>query len=316
MSENKPPEEDQAVNLLQKQTEELERRAMLRKQLTQPKKTPTEKKEPWSLNKKPRFKDIKPVAPPLGNYKPKLISKSQKILRRYGREANKTIPKERPPNPLLEGLDLRVYDLEFNPDKLRSKIRGFKSMNRMLNRKPEQKKDIVDPEGKRFLYRDIPRVSSRYRPVSGFSMKKGRPDSRSTMFTGGEDQPDYQPNYEYGKKRTWCGVPIFELTTGRKPAEKESITPNEQFFDYEGYKKSNSSHFYKRVPGPSFKKMQPRKFIRPSHNTHLFKKLGDDNLRPSTAVKKTEDKETQSAVRINKQRPFSSNTANKPRFFK
>lgn len=55
-------------------------------------------------------------------------------------------------------------DLEFNPDKPRRKVTGYVDLKKKTFRKPPNHgNDVVDPEGKQFEVREIPRVSSKYR---------------------------------------------------------------------------------------------------------------------------------------------------------
>lgn len=141
--------------------------------------------------------------------------------------------------------NLSKEDKDFNPDKVHMKIHGSISMNKTINRKPiNEKVDDVDPDGNRYLYRDTPTVSSNYRPVSSFSMKKAA--KRRGFYDEKEDLPDYKPNYEFVQRRISSAVPRFDLTTGRKNLGKMPATANEKLYDYDYYTKEHDSHVYQK----------------------------------------------------------------------
>lgn len=58
---------------------------------------------------------------------------------------------------------LNQEDLEFDPDKLHHKIQGYVTIGTKTSRRPLTAGDTYDEDGVRFNYRDIPRISSRYR---------------------------------------------------------------------------------------------------------------------------------------------------------
>ena len=263
---------------------------------------------------KPRFTDPEPRGPPLGTYNPKLISKSQKIMRNYDRETKKVDKRKKKINEKLKYFDIEKYYKDQNPDKPKKNLKGFVSMDRMTKRKKLVQKEIFDAEGKQFIYRDIPKNSTKFRPISSFSIKKSKFDSRSTMFSGKEELPNYHPNFEYGLKRTWNGVPVFELTCGRDFSDKRPATLNEKFYDYNKYKEGNKSQIWKRVSAPNLKKMEGRKPLVPSYNVHLFPKGDLEKKRPKTALIKPKNQKRNrpfssiSKKSINpRERPFSSN---------
>lgn len=100
--------------------------------------------------------------PPPGMYNPKLVLRHVKVpiyripYSTKSRAAS-AYSSVRPREPLSSD------DLNFNPDKLHRPVTGYVTLATKTSRRPITEDEIVDPEGKQFEARDIPRVSSRYR---------------------------------------------------------------------------------------------------------------------------------------------------------
>ena len=98
--------------------------------------------------------------PPPGMYNPKLIN-SHVYTPMYHTPFN---GKYRIQSATTVREDLTEEDMTFDPDKTRTKVKGYVRLKDKTWRKPySHGLDIVDVEGKQFLYRDVPRVSSKYR---------------------------------------------------------------------------------------------------------------------------------------------------------
>jgi len=184
--------------------------------------------------------------PPPGQYNPKFADRHI-FVPQYFKPANEG----RPSSALTQGTTgsskgaLTEEDLNFNPDKLKSKVQGYVNMGQKTDRLPlNHRAEVFDEEGKQFLYSELPRTSSKYRPISSFSMKKAA--SRKGFYDEKEDLPDYAPNYEFVQRRVGSAVPKFELVTGRKPFGKHSATANENLYDFDHYAKEKNSHVYRR----------------------------------------------------------------------
>lgn len=156
-------------------------------------------------------------------------------------------------------------------------VKGHVKFDLHTKRKPLNDQEIFDLDGKQFTYLDVPKVSSRFRPRETFFMKKKQP--RGPLFGRIEpDNSDYQPKYEYGKKRINSGVLFFEPITKRKPPGRPSTTKNEALYDYDSFKKNNKSQFLKRVPQVDFEKNIPKE-VDPESSLPSFMQKG----RPLTA---------------------------------
>lgn len=156
-------------------------------------------------------------------------------------------------------------------------VSGHVKFNLHTQRKDLHDQEIFDLDGKQFTYLDIPKTSSRFRPIETFFMKKKQP--RGPLFGNIDpDNSDYKPNYEYGKKRINSGVLFFEPITKRKPPGTPSITRNEALYDYNMYKSTNASQLLKRVRMVNFDKNIPKE-IDPESGLPSFMQKG----RPLTA---------------------------------
>ena len=60
----------------------------------------------------------------------------------------------------------------------------------------------------------------KYRKVVGIDMKKSPARDFSDFFKSLEYSPDYEPNYEFGKKKLTLTGPKFDLASPRKPYYK------------------------------------------------------------------------------------------------
>lgn len=156
-------------------------------------------------------------------------------------------------------------------------VSGHVKFKLHTKRKPLNDQEVFDVDGKQFTYLDIPHISARNKPIETFFMKKKQP--RGPLFGNIEpDNSDYNPKFEYGKRRINSGVLFFEPITKRKPPGKESTTKNEDLYDYNSYKKSNKSQILKRVPQVDFVKNIPKE-VDPKSGLPSFMQKG----RPLTA---------------------------------
>ena len=125
-------------------------------------------------------------------------------------------------------------------------VSAYIHMAKRPERMPLNSNEIFDPDGKQFEYLDIPEVNSRAKPPKGFNIKKMQP--RPPLFGDiDKDHPDYHPQFEFVKKQVSSILLNFETMTARKPPGKPSLTPNEDLYDYDRYKDSNSSMLIRKV---------------------------------------------------------------------
>ncbi|EGR28162.1 hypothetical protein IMG5_182090 [Ichthyophthirius multifiliis] len=157
------------------------------------------------------------------------------------------------------------------PDKLLKKTTGFielaKQQSRQINKniyKQQQKQyrgnglfnAKNNPHEKRFSIFQESQYFSKLKKIPTFNIKTslGREDNK--IYQNKQFAPDYYPNYEYGKKTLGSCGPAFNKIPSRKKLEKQQITYNENFFDYDNYKMKSS--IFKNPTCPDFKKILPR----------------------------------------------------------
>ncbi|EGR27995.1 hypothetical protein IMG5_185190 [Ichthyophthirius multifiliis] len=97
---------------------------------------------------------------------------------------------------------------------------------------------------------------SKIKNIPSFNIKAslGREDNK--IYENKEFAPDYNPNYEFGKKTLGSCGPSFHKIPARKTFEKKTITYNENFYNLNDYK--NKSIIFKNTTCPDFKRMLPR----------------------------------------------------------
>jgi hypothetical protein len=122
-------------------------------------------------------------------------------------------------------------------------VKGSVALEKHIFRS-ENKVGWADEAGTQFTELKIPDNSTKSRHVPSFEMMKQK--GRNDIFLTGKDLPDYDPNYEIGKRKIGQTVTKFHTVTARKPVERPMSTYNEKFYDYDSYKNSNSSYILKR----------------------------------------------------------------------
>jgi hypothetical protein len=93
----------------------------------------------------------------------------------------------------------------------KKKSKGLVDYFRSSGRKFRASKSMNDPEGKQFLKKDIPDISSKKKHTPGFSIQKQSKrklnDSLNVKSHG--ELMNINPNYDYPKKRTCKKVPFI-----------------------------------------------------------------------------------------------------------
>ena len=90
-----------------------------------------------------------------------------------------------------------------------------------------------------------------YRRVSTASFNKSR-GRVNTFYKNLEYSPDYQPNFEFGRKQLGSCGSKFEKVSPRKPFHYTSDSTNENFLDTEKVYKNEKSPFFERSVRTSF----------------------------------------------------------------
>lgn len=139
--------------------------------------------------------------------------------------------------------------IEFLIENYRKRIKGGPLLfeNQLDRKSLTAYKEDLDPEGKRFEGKPQSKVASSFfgLPSIKFGKLIGRKPFNFDM--GAKYMPDYNPNYEFGKKRLSNGVIDFKKSTGRKTKEVSSATPsffsNELFITRENVQKPKVKTF-------------------------------------------------------------------------
>ena len=66
---------------------------------------------------------------------------------------------------------------------------------------------------------------------------------RSYLYRSLEYSPDYEPNYEFGKKKVSSPGPKFERLSSRKPVYRISASTNDNYLDVDKIYKNEYSVF-------------------------------------------------------------------------
>jgi len=88
----------------------------------------------------------------------------------------------------------------------------------------------------------------------------GRSTSRNSrsFYKVMENCPDYQPKYEYTKKKLSTHIMGFDKLSPRKDQTKRSVTSGETYFDYDKALRSDRGQLFERKPSVYFERMLPR----------------------------------------------------------
>lgn len=85
-----------------------------------------------------------------------------------------------------------------------------------------------------------------YRRVSTADFAKSRGREKNTFYRNLEYSPDYEPNFEFGRKQLGsCGTK-FEKISPRKPFHYVSPSHNDEFLDADQVYKNEKSAFFER----------------------------------------------------------------------
>ena len=105
-----------------------------------------------------------------------------------------------------------------------------------------------NPHENRFELVPLTETWSNIKKIKSFNLTiaKGRDEYKPK-----ENQPDYNPNNEFGKKQLGTSGPLHETRPKRKPFDIPSNTNNEDRYDYEYYK-INGSNVWKNLKGFEF----------------------------------------------------------------
>lgn len=202
-----------------------------------PKATPSSKNrpkvEPFSVQvSREDFyetKKVKHPPPPCGFYNPRFdhVEKPNPTLFKYNKEKAK---------PQFFSTMTDFSEEEANrrlPDKLKVKIVGPTPLHQQKGRDEQQMRPMSanNPHESRFTYFEFPKNCGRSKKPLTVDMSKQKGRDFKFLYKNDDYSPDYQPNFEFGKKQLGSPGPKFEKMSPRKPLAFVSASINEDFFD-------------------------------------------------------------------------------------
>jgi len=173
-------------------------------------------------------KKVKHPPPPCGFYNPKFdhVEKPNPTLFKYDKEKNK--------QPFFSTMT-DFSEEEANrrlPDKKTKKLVGATPLHLQKGR-DERPKTANNPHEMRFTYFEFPKNCGRSKKPLTVDMTKTMGRDYKFLYRNTEYSPDYQPNFEFGRKQLGSPGPKFEKTSSRKAVNFVSASINEDFFDME-----------------------------------------------------------------------------------
>jgi len=171
-------------------------------------------------------KKVKHPPPPCGFYNPKFdhVEKPNPTLFKYEKEKA---------TPQFFSTMTDFNEEEANrqlPDKTKPKLVGPTPLHLQKGR-DERPKTACDPHEMRFTYFEFPKNCGRSKKPLTVDMSKSKGRDYKFLYRNTEYSPDYQPNFEFGKRQLGSPGPRFEKMGSRKPTNFVSASINEDFFD-------------------------------------------------------------------------------------
>jgi len=213
-----------------------------------------------------RAKDKKNFAPPIGFYNPRFKQVERKTLTLFDYELETPKPRgcfttrntesDRPMTEYMTtagtkmGHTLETLGDSVVPEKARKKI-SVVDFNKTLPRKEFYNSENLHEE--RFNYVEYPPNFTKTKRIPSVSLTKSLGRNTGNKFLKSQEYaPDYNPNYEYGRRKLPV-VPGFDKLTPRKPVSFNSCTITDKFYD--------SSPLPSHVTSPRFQKSSPREMF-------------------------------------------------------
>jgi len=172
-----------------------------------------------------RVQSGKRIAPPTGFYNPKFTSveKTQGVLFQYDKE------RPRPQSSCRPNTSISAEDASrILPDKLPRKVNGPVPLAIQTTRE-HYTQPGNNPHEERFTLKKEPLFFSKMRRTPSVDMRKT--SGREAWQPAERPLPDYNPNFEVGKRQGGSCGPPFNKTMSRKGFEYKSYCANQEFFN-------------------------------------------------------------------------------------
>jgi len=215
-----------------------------------------------------KIKGKKLSGPPTGFYNPKyaFIEKSSTILFNYNKENKRprSVGRSR-----ASSISVEESELSDIPKKQSKKIVGPIQFGFQTSRE-RFFKPANNPHEERFIMRDFPAAFSKMRRVPSYDM--GRSSGRDQMTSREKPLPDYDPNYEIGKRGLGSSGLHFFKQLSRKPIEHKSYCMNDEFFDIDAsvtlkFQKQKTVDFGKEISRDTGTSFRQTPFVTKANNS-------------------------------------------------
>ncbi|CAD8210745.1 unnamed protein product [Paramecium pentaurelia] len=221
--------------------------------------------------------------PPCGYYNPKFnqLEKANHIVPDYQKSLIKTTPRQTTKRVQSA---INFGNKEPIPEKQVWKRDCFVDMSRQTGRK-EVFFGQPTPHEERFNFLNITTQFSKVPRTPQYSMNKSMSREQMTVYKRKHYAPDYEPNFEFGRRKLGSAGPKFDSKKGRDDImTKKSDYTFEEYFEFDIYSRSQKSQIFRVPTAPNFGKMIDREHdhrsILPSYmqNQHTQTRIGITHL--------------------------------------
>ncbi|CAD8119796.1 unnamed protein product [Paramecium sonneborni] len=224
--------------------------------------------------------------PPCGYYNPKFnqLEKANHLVPDYQKTLLKTTPRQNTKR-VQSAINFGNRDREPIPEKPVQKRDCFIDMSRQTGRK-EVFFGQPTPHEERFNFLNITTQFSKVPRTPQYSMNKSLSREQMTVYKRKHYAPDYEPNFEFGRRKLGSAGPKFDSKKGRDDImTKKSDYTFEEYFEFDIYSRSQKSQLFRVPTAPNFGKMIDRdhdhkQSILPSYmqNQHTQTRIGITHL--------------------------------------
>jgi len=194
-------------------------------------------------------KKVKHPAPPCGFYNPKFNRVEKPVVTLFNYKQEKTKDQFR---STMTDFDVEEASRPL-PKKTPKKVVGPTAFGVQTNRRSALN-SAGNPHESRFNFFEVPTNLGKNKRPQTVQMNKTLGRDLKFLFKSMEYSPDYEPNFEFGRKGLGSPGPRFEKVTARKSMGFKSPSINQNFFD----PKTNEELKFSRTTVTLFDKTAPR----------------------------------------------------------